>query len=170
MSGPELSRPLQVHQIGAAPYTLDVEARPEERAALVRRFDLLALASLTATLSARTQAGGVRVTGRVVAQGSQPCGLSGAPVDFAIDEPVDLRFVRVQQVAGDDVELSDGDLDVLEIDGDTIDLGEAAAQSFGLALDPYPRAAGAELPAAVIPEDQVVPLKRPNPFGVLKRT
>lgn len=170
MSTPELSRPLQVHQIGSAPYTLDVQAKPDERAALVKRFDLLELESLTAALSARAEAGGVRVTGRIVAKGFQPCGLSGAPVNFAIDEPVDLRFARVQPVAGEEVELSDGDLDVMDIDGDTIDLGEAAAQSLGLALDPYPRAPGAELPAAVIPEDQVVPMKRPNPFEVLRKT
>lgn len=165
---PELSRPLRVHEIGAVPYTLTVEAKPAERMALAKRFDLLVLDALTATLGARAEAGGVRVGGRVVASGAQACGLSGAAVPFAIDEAVDLRFARVHAVAGEDVELSDGDLDVLEIDGDTIDLGEAAAQSLGLALDPYPRAPGAELPPAVIPEDKVVPLKRPNPFGVLK--
>ncbi len=166
---PELSRPLRVHEIGAVPYTLDVEAKPAEREALVKRFGLLTLDRLTASLSAHAEAGGVRVGGRVVAAGAQPCGLSGIAVPFAIDEAVDLRFARIERVAGEEVELSGGDLDVLEIDGDTIDLGEAAAQSFGLALDPYPRASGAELPAQVIPEDKVVPLQRPNPFAVLKR-
>ena len=166
---PELTRPLRVHEIGTVPYTLAVEARPAERAALAARFDLLALDTLTADLSAHTEAGGVRVGGRVVASGAQACGLSGIAVPFVIDEAVDLRFIQVQTVAGDDIELSDGDLDVLEIDGDSIDLGEAAAQSLGLALDPYPRAPGAELPAAVIAEDKVVPLRRPNPFDVLKR-
>lgn len=166
---PELSRTLRVHEIGVVPYTLAIEAKPDERDALVRRFDLIDLETLTATLAARSEAGGVRVQGRVTARGNQACGLTGAPVPFAIDEPVDLRFAAVQRVANDDVELSDGDLDVMEIDGDTIDLGEAAAQSLGLALDPYPRAPDAELPGVVIPEDKVVPLKRPNPFAVLKR-
>ncbi len=165
---PELSRPLRVHEIGAVPYTLDVEAKPAERAALAKRFALLELETLTASLNARSEAAGVRVSGRVMARGAQACGLSGVAVPFAIDEAVDLRFARVQAVAGDDVELSDGDLDVMEIDGDSIDLGEAAAQSLGLALEPYPRAPGAALPPEVIPEDKVVPLKRPNPFAVLK--
>ena len=165
---PELSRPLRVHEIGAVPYTLDIDAKPAERAALAKRFALLELTKLTASLSARAEAGGVRVSGRVAAEGAQPCGLTGIAVPFAIDEAVDLRFARVERVAGEEVELSDGDLDILEIDGDSIDLGEAAAQSLGLALDPYPRAPGAELPPEVIPEDKVVPLKRPNPFAVLK--
>lgn len=165
---PELSRPLRVHELGALPYDIDIEAKPAERAALARRFDLIELEQLTATLSAAKDAGGVRVTGRVAARGFQPCALSGAPVAFGIDEAVDLRFAAVGRVPGEEVELSDADLDTIEIDGDTIDLGEAAAQSFGLALDPYPRAAGAALPPAVTPEDKVVPLKRPNPFDVLK--
>ena len=166
---PELSRSLKVHDVGATARPYAFTARPEERAALARRFDLLALDRMEAALEARAEAGGVRVTGRVVAAGAQPCGLSGAAVPFAIDEAVDLKFSAVQALAGDEVELSDADLDTLDIDGDTIDLGEAAAQSLGLALDPYPRAPGAELPPAVIPEDKVVPLKRPNPFDVLKR-
>ncbi len=165
---PEFSRPMRLHDIGSAAREIAFTATPDERAALVKRFDLLDLEALTATLSARTEIGGIRVTGRVVAKGFQPCGLSGAPVNFAVDEPVDLRFVALK-TGGEDIELSDSDLDVLPIEGEAIDLGEAAAQSFGLALDPYPRAPDAELPPAVIDEDKVVPLKRPNPFAVLKR-
>ncbi len=166
---PELSRLLRVADLGALPYAITIEAKPAERAALARRFDLIELAALTATLSAAKDAGGVRVTGRVAASGTQACGLSGAPIPFRLDEVVDLRFATVARVPGEEIELSDADLDIIEIDGDSIDLGEAAAQTFGLALDPYPRAAGADLPPAVVPEDKVVPLKRPNPFDVLKR-
>ena len=165
---PEFSHTLRAHEIGTTPRELTLTATPAERAALARRFDLIELAALTAVLTTRAEAGGVRVTGRVTATGSQPCGLTAAPVAFAINEPVDLRFAAVVAVGDEEVELSDTDLDTLPMDGDTIDLGEAAAQSFGLALDPYPRAPGAELPAAVIPEDQVVPIKRPNPFSILK--
>ena len=165
---PEFTRPLRLVDIGTAAREIALTATPEERAALAKRFDLLELAELTAVLETRTQAGGIRVTGRVVAKGFQPCGLSAAPVNFSIDEPVDLRFT-VFKPAGDEVELSDADLDVMAIEGDAIDLGEAAAQSFGLALDPYPRAPDAELPPAVVSEDNVVELKRPNPFAVLKR-
>ncbi len=40
----------------------------------------------------------------------------------------------------EEVELAGTDLDVLPLEGDALDLGEAVAQSLGLALDPYPRA------------------------------
>lgn len=165
---PEFSHILHAHEIGVAARAATLSAAPQECAALAKRFDLIELARLDATLSARAVAGGVHVTGRFRAVGVQPCGLSGAPVAFDLDEPVDLRFTAVVAVAADEVELTDTDLDTLPMDGDSIDLGEAVAQSLGLALDPYPRAEGAALPAAVVPEDQVVPLKRPNPFGVLK--
>ena len=164
---PEYSHSLHAHEIGTAPRTVTLGASVAERAALAKRFDLIDLAALEATLTARAVAGGVRVTGQFVARGAQACGLSGAPVAFALDEAVDLRFTAVIGVAADEIELTDADLDTLPMDGDSIDLGEAVAQSLGLALDPYPRADGATLPD-VVPEDQVVPLRRPNPFGVLK--
>ncbi|TRW14751.1 YceD family protein [Glacieibacterium frigidum] len=165
---PEFSHILHAHEIGAAPRTQSLAATEKERTALAKRFDLLALDRLEANVSARAVSGGVQVTGRFRAGGAQACGLTGAPVAFDLDEPLELRFTAVAHVAADEVELTDADLDTLPMDGDDIDLGEAVAQSLGLALDPYPRADGAALPPEVVPEDQVVPLKRPNPFGVLK--
>ena len=165
---PEFSHILHAHEIGTAARAVTLGASVAERAALAKRFDLIELAALDATLSARGVAGGVRVTGQFRARGAQPCGLTGAPVAFDLDEAVDLRFTAVVAVGADEVELTDADLDTLPMDGDGIDLGEAVAQSLGLALDPYPRADGAALPAEVVPEDQVVPLRRPNPFDVLK--
>lgn len=38
--------------------------------------------------------------------------------------------------------------DEIPFEGNQIDLGEAAAEQLGLALDPYPRMPGAELPEA----------------------
>lgn len=166
---PEFTHILHAHEIGAAPRTQALTSTDKERAALARRFDLLALDRLDANVSTRAVAGGVQVSGRFRASGAQACGLTGAAVAFDLDEPLELRFTAVVAVAADEVELTDADLDTLPMDGDSIDLGEAVAQSLGLALDPYPRAPGAELPPEVVPEDKVVPLKRPNPFDVLKR-
>ena len=165
---PELSRRVRLDELGSAPKAFDVTAKPAELTALAGRFDLLALDRMEGRFEVRAEAGGARLIGRLVATGAQACGLSGEPVPFALDEPVDLRFATAVP-AGDEIELSDTDLDTLFVDGDAIDVGEAAAQSLGLALDPYPRAPGAALPPGVLPEDRVVPLKRPNPFDVLKR-
>jgi uncharacterized metal-binding protein YceD (DUF177 family) len=166
---PEFSRTVRAHEIGVAERVETVDATPAERAALVGRFGLLSLDSLSARFALHRDAGGIRVRGTIAAQGAQPCALSGEPVAFAIDEPVDLRFTETQSIGDEDIELSDADLDTLPLDGDDLDLGEAAAQSLGLALDPYPRAPGAEAAVPVTPEDNVVPLKRPNPFAILKK-
>lgn len=165
---PEFSHILHAHEISTAPRVQSLAASDRERAGLAKRFDLLALDRLEATVSARAVAGGVQVGGRFRASGAQACGLTAAPVMFDLDEPLELRFTAVVELAADDIELTDADLDTLPMDGDSIDLGEAVAQSLGLALDPYPRAPGAALPPEVVPEDQVVPLRRPNPFDVLK--
>ena len=164
---PELSRRVRLDELGSAAKAVDVAARPAELTVLAARFGLLALERLEGRFEVRAEAGGARLTGRIAAAGAQACGLSGEPVAFALDEPVELRFVLAAP-AGDDIELSDSDLDTMFVDGDAIDVGEAAAQSLGLALDPYPRAPGATLPPGVLPEGGVVPLTRPNPFGVLK--
>ena len=42
-----------------------------------------------------------------------------------------------------------------------MELGELVAQHLSLALDPYPRKPGAELPAEVVPPDE--PERRPSP-------
>src|SRR3546814_2269091 len=39
----------------------------------------------------------------------------------------------------DEVELGEEDCDVLPMDGDSVDIGELAAETVSLALDPYPR-------------------------------
>ena len=66
---------------------------------------------------------------------------------------------------------------MLPIEGRSIDLGEAAAQSLGLALDPYPRAGAEALAAArrrllseeAAAEREAAEKARANPFAVLKR-
>src|SRR3546814_2793501 len=39
----------------------------------------------------------------------------------------------------DEVELGEEDCDVLPMDGDSVDIGELAAETVSLVLDPYPR-------------------------------
>ena len=64
------------------------------------------------------------------------------PVTQAVSEVFRLRFVP----EGDERDLMDPESpDEIGHDGRTIDLGEAAAEQLALALDPYPRADGAEL-------------------------
>lgn len=174
---PELSRSVRVADIGTVPRRERVVATPAECAALARRFDLLALTALAADLSVVADAGGIRVTGTLAAAGTQACVVSAEPVAFALDEPVDLRFSDAAVPGGDEVELDGSDLDVLPVDGDALDLGEAVAQSLGLALDPYPRAP-AEVRAAaarfVLSEAEAEAIRAADkaaasPFAALRR-
>ena len=163
----EFARPLRLDTLGTGPTARDIAATEGERVALARRFDLTSLTRLEAALTALRIAGGIALTGRVRAAGEQACVISGLPVAFTIDEPLALRFERLAAL-GDEVELSDADLDVLPIEGDAIDLGEAAAQALGLALDPYPRAGEAELAEyrrLLLSEEEAA--RALNPFAVL---
>jgi hypothetical protein len=54
------------------------------------------------------------------------------------------------------------------VTGGMIDLGETAAQQMALALDPYPRAPGAEPNAAVADVGREGKDDELNPFSVLK--
>lgn len=162
----ELSRPVRLDTLGDAPREVAVVADEAERAALARRFGLLALAELRATVDLRQEAGRIACTGRLYAQAIQACVASGEPVPAVLDEDFALAFVPAQSGRGEEeVELDAADLDLVEYDGAAVDVGEAVAQTLGLALDPFPRASGADAAlraAGVIDEDAA------GPFGALK--
>lgn len=140
---PEFSRRYALDSIGTAPRTVSIEADEAERAALAERFDLTALDALTASAVLTAVAGGVDVKGAIHAVLAQACVVTSEPVPATIDEPFALRFIAgLSTDSGDDedgLELSDAECDILPLDDGAIDLGEAAAQTLGLALDPFPR-------------------------------
>jgi len=173
----EFSHLIRWRDIGTAPRTERLEAETDVRAALATRFGLIALDRLSATVTLVTAAGGVAAHGRFAAAGAQPCAVSAEPVPFTLDEDFALLFTIASEAASDEIELTVADLDVMPVDGDVLDLGEAVAQSLGLALDPYPRAP-AEIRAAAAPyilsEEEAAARAAAekaaaNPFGALRR-
>jgi uncharacterized metal-binding protein YceD (DUF177 family) len=140
---PEFSRRYTLDSLGSAPRKVSIEATAEECAAVAARFGLVALESLTATATLTASARGIEATGRMAAKVVQSCVVTAEPVAALIDEPFTLRFVEPDLLASDaeETELSDDDCDLIEIDSGAIDLGEAVAQTLGLALDPFPRCA-----------------------------
>lgn len=162
---PEWSRPERLDAIGEGERTVAIEANEAERRALARRFGLVAVERLAAEFKVRRTAAGVLAKGRVTGQVVQACSVTGEPLAVAIDEPADLRFVEAGGTA-EEIELSGDALDTIELergemDGGSIDLGEAAAETMALALDPFPRGPGAAAAlkaAGVIGEDEVKPL------------
>lgn len=145
---PELSRILVCERLGASPQSVDIEARPDERIALAERLEILALDRLEATLTAVREPGRmIRVHGRLRASATQSCVVTLEPVHAEIDEPVEMVYTEdPSSLAEDEVDLSVDEAFWPEpVERGRIDLGEAIAQQLALALDPYPRAPGAEV-------------------------
>lgn len=166
MSASEFSRTVRADTIGADPRAMQIEAEPAERDALARRFGLAALDRLEADVSLVRSGQDIVATGRVAGEAVQGCVVTGAPVPVRIDEPFAVRFRPVGAPAQEEqeVELGEDEMDIVFCDGATIDVGEAAAQSFALALDPYPRAEGA---GEALKEAGVKDEGEAGPFGAL---
>lgn len=142
----EFSRPVRIDTLGPSPRTLEIEADQAEREKLARRFGLPAIHRLAAEAALTAKGETVIADGRIRASVTQSCVATAAPVDADLDEPFRIEF-RPQPVEGgadDEIELDESELDVVFYDGASIDLGEAAAETLSLSLDPWPRAPGAD--------------------------
>ena len=135
MSEVEFSRPVDLRQIVERPVA--IEATPEERKALARRFALVRIDRLEAEVRIEVDGQAVNATGRLRAAIVQSCAISGEDLPVAIDEPLALRFVPEKPIAEEEVELDERELDEIPFEGHSFDLGEAVAQSLALAIDPY---------------------------------
>jgi len=165
VTAPEFSRTIRIDTIGVEPRHMAIEAEPGERAALARRFGLVAIDRLAAEADLARKGAAVVARGRVTAAVTQSCVASGEPVEAAIDEQFEIEFRPTPAADTDDeIELGQSELDVVFYDGGAIDLGEAVAETMALALDPYPRAPGAAeaLKAAGVKSEEEA-----GPFGAL---
>lgn len=165
VSGSEFSHELKISELGGQMRSIHLSADATERAALAKRFDLAALDLLDADVTMTTEGSDIFANGKLHAKVAQICVATGQPVPAEISEPIIIRFIpepHIDQEA--EFELAADDCDVMFHDGQLIDLGEAVAQSLGLALDPYPRSPDADAllkAAGVKAEDEA------GPFGVL---
>jgi uncharacterized metal-binding protein YceD (DUF177 family) len=171
---PLLGRTIEIGAIGESGRVEHLEASPSERRAIAADLELVALDSLAGDLEVDRGAGGlIVVDGRVRAEVVQTCVVSLVPVRQTIDEPVHMTFVSAgSRVAppspkpGEEV-MVDPDTDEPEpLAGSSIDLGAIVLEHFTLALDPYPRAPGAELPAEAAADKETV---ADSPFAALAK-
>lgn len=135
MTAPEFSRPIDDRHVTDEPVTL--EATAEERRALARRFQLVAVHQLQATVTLERGSDAVGARGRLSASIVQSCAVSGEDLPVRIDEPLAFRFVPERPIEEEELELEAEELDEIWYDGHIFDLGEAVAQSLALAIDPY---------------------------------
>ena len=156
----ELHRPVPADRVGAAGLAVTVEATAAELAALAQRMqvpDVLALRCVfwLTRLTADTVLAEAHLQATVV----QTCVVSLDDFAAEIDEHFRVRFVPAGQESDDPDPEAD---DEIGYSGSTLDLGETAAEQVALALDPYPRAPGAELP-------EIEPDAQDHPFAALRR-
>jgi uncharacterized metal-binding protein YceD (DUF177 family) len=142
----EFSRLFRLDTLSAEPLRVAIEAGPDEREGLARRFGLVAVDALTAEAELRRSGEAATAVGRLQARVTQSCVASAEAVqaEVAEDFRVDFRPLPAEVRPEEEVELGEGELDVTFYEGGAIDLGEAVAQTLLLGLDPYPRSPAAE--------------------------
>lgn len=170
MNAPEFSLIVTLED-AAHGRTISLEADAETRERIAARLDLIALDRFTITAEVRAIAGGIGARGEVQADLVQACAATALPVPATIAEPFDLRFLRDLDapVSEDDeieIELNSDDCDLLPLDGDRMDLGDAAVQSLSLALDPFPRHPDA---TRILAEKGVLSEEAAGPFAALAK-
>jgi uncharacterized metal-binding protein YceD (DUF177 family) len=157
---PEFHRPLSLDRIGPQGLDLTIEANPAECAALAVRMNLPGLSVLSCAFHLIREGHDV-VLGRGIlrAQVTQTCVVSLEDFGSGLEEVFQVRFVP----SGEETDDIDPEADdEIPFEGNLIDLGEAAAEQLGLALDPYPRIPGVEMQAT---DDN----PEPHPFAALRR-
>ncbi len=149
--------------------TIAVEADADAREAIARRLGLVALDRFSLAAEVRVVAGGIAAKGEVRADVVQACAATDLPVPATLAEAFDLRFLRDMDAPAsedDEIEIGSEDLDLLPLDGDRIDLGEAAVQTLSLALDPFPRHPDA---TRILAEKGVLSEEAAGPFAALAK-
>ena len=142
---PEFSRSVPVQSITKKPITQTLNASAEECAVLAARFNLPKIHSLKAQLKLWHDGIDVVVSGSIHAKLAQECVLSLEAFDTVLQDSFMTKF-RSTNGKGECL-IDDDEGDVEPILGEYIDLGELVAQNFALALDPYPKAPNAKVPA-----------------------
>ncbi|OIQ93104.1 hypothetical protein GALL_249140 [mine drainage metagenome] len=168
---PEFSRPVRLETLSVAERGYEIEASPEECAALAERFGILAVDRLAAQLRLKMLPGGelVRLKAKFQARVRQACVITLEPVRQDIDDGFDLTYGPEEEVEDTDILVDlDADDPPEPIRGGAIDLGEAVAEHLALALDPFPRAPGAAF-QEIGGEEEPAPEEggKPHPFAAL---
>ncbi len=159
---PEFSRPIDVARLPQGEAVYDIAATPAERATLASRFGLLALHRLEAQVRLHRLAGGLlRLSAELSADVVQSCVVTLDPVGARVDDSFALLYGAPDEEGAKEVVLS-GEAELVEpLPDGLLDIGEVVAQQLSLALDPYPRAAGA---VAEAPQEGLA-----SPFAALAK-
>ncbi len=179
MTMPEFSRPARLDHISPHGTEIRIEAKPQERAALAKRFDLLSLDSLEARvrLESFIAKGLYRVSGHLSASVVQACVITLEPIPAVLEEDFSMTYAQGSaEEKGGEGKVGEVDIFMDEedppdfIEGDAIDIGEAVAEQLSLALEPFPRKAEAVFASEEeeVSSPSIAPVVE-SPFAVLAR-
>lgn len=158
-------------RIAADGLQLVLRASEADRRALAGRLGLEAIASLEARLTLeRWRDGHVVAAGALRANVTQLCVVTVEPVEAVVEADIQETFrPAADEQEGEVVIDIDSPDDAEPFTGGIIDVGALITDSLATAIDPYPRAEGAELD---IPEDgpatEIAPAPA-SPFADLAR-
>jgi uncharacterized metal-binding protein YceD (DUF177 family) len=159
----EFSRLVLLARLGSEPFCQHIAANEAERDALARRFDLVSLDRLDAEVKLmREPAGTILLSAAFEAAFAQECIVTLDPVAGEVSERFQLRYGSPE--AEDEAPAGDDDPAFEPLESDSIDIGEAVAQEFSLALPPFPRVADAIIETGASKEDN-----DDSPFAALAR-
>lgn len=175
----DLNLPQRVISVATLPksgFHLELEADEGARDAIAAHAGVEEISELEADITLfRWRKDGVRIAGRLIATVRQPCVVTLEPLVQEIGEDLKLLFVPEGSKLTRPEEVQDGEL-VLDpfgedipatFTGGQINVWEPLIEQFILAVDLWPRAPGAELPAGQ--EDQTAAENEAgSPFAVLK--
>jgi hypothetical protein len=167
-SPPPFSHPVPVEKLrrdGETPFR--VAAKPSEFADLARFLGLDRVERLSfAGFISPSGADGWRIRGRLVAKIEQRCVISLEPVRSRHDIEVDRLYLPTSRFASArDVTIGHDEDDGPDPYDAFLDPGLLAVETLALAADPYPRAAGAELPGGSVSAGDHE--EAPGPFAAL---
>lgn len=169
---PEFSRPVRTDRIGREPKQRRLEANAAEREKLAARLGLAALSRLIAEVEFRRRGGGrIEVSGSFEADLIQNCVVTLEPVPASIAASFAMTFIETDDAADPAERETTVSLQGAEppepVAAGAIDLGEAVVQHFAVAIDPYPRAPGAEPTSPGNPAGAAAEAAPPHPFAGL---
>lgn len=164
-SPPEFSRRVPLARLGPEPFRQEIAAGEAECAALARRFDLVAVDRLAAVVElVRPGQRPDRILLRAAFDAAfvQSCVVTLDPIPGAVSQHFELIY-GPPELEEEGAGGAEDDAAFEPLVGEAIDIGEAVAQEFALALPPFPRSPDADLAATPPIADE------PGPFAALAR-
>jgi uncharacterized metal-binding protein YceD (DUF177 family) len=168
---------VNVATLPSSGYVLALRPDEREREALAKAAGVTALHKLEADIVLRRwRRDGVEIKGELRAQVEQPCVVTLEPVMQEIREPLRATFLPEHSALAVPVERHDREL-VLDPEGDdppetfagdSIDVWPFIVEMLMLALDPFPRAPGAEFATSADDAAKEAETAEKSPFAVLR--